>query len=71
MKIGIVTGIPWQRGQTQAEAYQETIAQAECAEALGFDSVWTTEHHFARHGLNSAILTFSAHLVPIRITLRL
>ncbi|HEV8711775.1 MAG TPA: LLM class flavin-dependent oxidoreductase [Candidatus Binatia bacterium] len=62
MKIGIVTGIPWQRGQTQAEAYQAAIAQAEWAEALGFDSVWTTEHHFARHGLNSAILTFSAHL---------
>jgi alkanesulfonate monooxygenase SsuD/methylene tetrahydromethanopterin reductase-like flavin-dependent oxidoreductase (luciferase family) len=62
VKFGIVTGIPWQQEQTQAEAYSEAIAQTEGAEELGFESVWTTEHHFARHGLNSAILTFSAHL---------
>ncbi len=62
MKISIVTGIPWQRGQTQAEAYQAAIAQAEWAEALGFDSVWTTVYGAVcpwRHARTAGFITWA------------
>ena len=28
------------------DLYRESLAQAEIAEQLGFDSIWLTEHHF-------------------------
>lgn len=31
--------------------YDEMIAQAEAADALGFDSYWVAEHHFHEHGV--------------------
>jgi alkanesulfonate monooxygenase SsuD/methylene tetrahydromethanopterin reductase-like flavin-dependent oxidoreductase (luciferase family) len=31
-------------------AYRDLLAYAQSAEALGFDSMWTAEHHFQHHG---------------------
>jgi alkanesulfonate monooxygenase SsuD/methylene tetrahydromethanopterin reductase-like flavin-dependent oxidoreductase (luciferase family) len=52
MKIGAFFRMgnppPWQRDWHQF--YQETLEQVEHAEALGYDSVTTTEHHFSPDG---------------------
>jgi probable F420-dependent oxidoreductase len=45
---------PWQ------DVYAETLEHIQLAEALGFDDVWTTEHHFIEDGYSPAILMLCA-----------
>lgn len=47
-------GHPWQ------DVYAETLEHIQLAEALGFDDVWTTEHHFIEDGYSPSILTLCA-----------
>jgi alkanesulfonate monooxygenase SsuD/methylene tetrahydromethanopterin reductase-like flavin-dependent oxidoreductase (luciferase family) len=44
---------PW---TTQERVYADTLAQAEYAEALGFDAVWLAEHHFSEYGAAIGLL---------------
>ena len=52
MKFGILflpTYVPELDG-SEAQAYQNMLEQVDRAEALGFESVWLTEHHFPNYG---------------------
>src|ERR671914_2176343 len=62
MQIGLFHSIQWPEGSGQTERYAQALAQACHADALGFDSVWLTEHHFSRHGIVSDSLTVLGHL---------
>jgi alkanesulfonate monooxygenase SsuD/methylene tetrahydromethanopterin reductase-like flavin-dependent oxidoreductase (luciferase family) len=50
MKAGLIYEIetvkPFEAADYEAQVYRETIEQIELADCLGFDSVWTVEHHF-------------------------
>ncbi len=42
------------------DLYRESLAQAEAAEQLGFDSIWLTEHHFTDDGYLPALMPAAA-----------
>jgi alkanesulfonate monooxygenase SsuD/methylene tetrahydromethanopterin reductase-like flavin-dependent oxidoreductase (luciferase family) len=50
MKAGLIYEIetvkPFKSANYEADVYRETLEQIELADRLGFDSVWTVEHHF-------------------------
>ena len=50
MKAGLIYEIetvkPFKSPTYEADIYRETLEQIELADRLGFDSVWTVEHHF-------------------------
>jgi alkanesulfonate monooxygenase SsuD/methylene tetrahydromethanopterin reductase-like flavin-dependent oxidoreductase (luciferase family) len=50
MHIGLMMECDFRAGSTQREAFDEALATAEAAEALGFDGVWLAERHFAAPG---------------------
>lgn len=62
MQIGLFHTVQWPEGSDHADRYDQALTQMCHADALGFDSVWLTEHHFSRHGLVSDSLMVLAHL---------
>lgn len=42
------------------DLYRESLAQAEAAEQLGFDSIWLTEHHFTDDGYLPSLMPAAA-----------
>ncbi|ALE76226.1 hypothetical protein FRP1_11530 [Pseudonocardia sp. EC080625-04] len=50
-------------GHDDGEVLQTALALAARAEELGFDDLWTTEHHFISYGVNPSGLTLAAHLL--------
>jgi len=47
-------------GRSFATLYRDSLEQVELAEALGFDSIWLTEHHFTDDGYLPAMLPAAA-----------
>ena len=47
MNFGMFTDFHIGQNRTQAEAFDESFAQIDDAEAMGFDTVWLAEHHFS------------------------
>lgn len=45
---------------TFRELYDQTLAQVQAAEAMGFDSIWLTEHHFTDDGYLPALMPAAA-----------
>ena len=45
-------------GQDDAEIYRHEIAVADLAEPLGFDSIWSAEHHFNGYTMCPNVLQF-------------
>jgi alkanesulfonate monooxygenase SsuD/methylene tetrahydromethanopterin reductase-like flavin-dependent oxidoreductase (luciferase family) len=51
---------PPESGRSSAALYRDSLEQVELAEALGFDSIWLTEHHFTDDGYLPAMLPAAA-----------
>src|ERR1700738_2773001 len=71
MKYALFNHVPWPEGSTDAQVFADLVEQVQLAEALGFHSAWTTEHHFSRYGLAGAPLLVMAHLAAHTSRIRL
>jgi alkanesulfonate monooxygenase SsuD/methylene tetrahydromethanopterin reductase-like flavin-dependent oxidoreductase (luciferase family) len=71
MQIGLFHSIQWPEGSDQRDRYEQALTQACHADAVGFDSVWLTEHHFSRHGIVSDSLAVLGHLAARTSSVRL
>src|ERR1700687_5393010 len=71
MKYALFNHVPWPEGSTDARVFADLVEQVQRAEALGFHSAWTTEHHFSRYGLAAAPLVVMAHLAAHTSRIRL
>jgi alkanesulfonate monooxygenase SsuD/methylene tetrahydromethanopterin reductase-like flavin-dependent oxidoreductase (luciferase family) len=60
MKFGITNLFADTGSKTQAQVFDETLAEIEFAEELGFDSVWLAEHHLSEYGMLGSPLMFAA-----------
>ncbi len=62
MKFGLWYHLrnPPQWKQPWGELYAHALEQIEAAETLGFDSIWTSEHHFIEDGYLPSSLVFLA-----------
>lgn len=71
MRIGLFQTAQWPAGTAQRDRYREMMEQCVAAEALGYASVWLTEHHFTRHGITSDSIALLAHLAARTERIRL
>jgi len=71
MRFGLFQSVQLPDPKQQVKYYKDAMEQVVRAEALGYDSVWMTEHHFSRHGIVSATLSVLAYLAGVTSTIRL
>src|SRR5262249_45677676 len=71
MRFAIFNHVPWPGGKTDSQIFEELVEQVQEAEALGFHSAWTTEHHFSRYGLAGASLIVLTQLAARTSRIRL
>ena len=58
MHVGMSTFFQNLAGGTDAEVYRHELSMADRAEALGFDSVWSAEHHFTGYTMCPNVMQF-------------
>ncbi|MEU4654019.1 LLM class flavin-dependent oxidoreductase [Streptomyces sp. NPDC023723] len=63
LRFGVLLSTDRHPGRTDAEVLARAVAVARCAEALGLDDVWLTEHHFLDAAVNPSALTLAAYLL--------
>ena len=61
MKFGLHYDLrnPPGSGRRTPDLYRDTLRQIELAEALGFDDIWLSEHHFTEDGYLPSLLPFA------------
>jgi alkanesulfonate monooxygenase SsuD/methylene tetrahydromethanopterin reductase-like flavin-dependent oxidoreductase (luciferase family) len=52
MKVGIALNMLQKQGRSDAEVFAEHLALGDLAEPLGFDSLWSLEHHFTGYAMS-------------------
>jgi len=52
MKFGLINQTALPPGKPEIAALTEVIEQIVCAESLGYDEFWLTEHHFGEYGMS-------------------
>jgi alkanesulfonate monooxygenase SsuD/methylene tetrahydromethanopterin reductase-like flavin-dependent oxidoreductase (luciferase family) len=62
MRFGTYFFLQATPGRPAAEIIADEVEQMVLSEALGFDSVWLTEHHYADYGLSAAPSVLAATL---------
>ncbi|HEV7664427.1 MAG TPA: LLM class flavin-dependent oxidoreductase [Chloroflexota bacterium] len=62
MRFGTYFFLQATPGRTSAQVIQAEMEQMVRSEALGFDSVWLTEHHYSDYGLSAAPSVLAATL---------
>lgn len=71
MQFGLFQSAQWPPGVRQQQRLFDAVEQSVLVETLGFDSVFMTEHHFARHGIVPDNLAMLAHLAARTSRVRL
>lgn len=70
--LGVLTGqVPPGSDRTFAQEYRETIDLVRLAEAVGFDSVWVSEHHGSSDGYLPSLLLMLAAMAEATSRVRL
>ncbi len=62
MHVGMSTFFQNLAGMTDREVYQHELGMADRAEPLGFDSIWTPEHHFDGYTMCPNVAQFLAYM---------
>ena len=57
--------------RTNSEIYQNTLQHISYAEKLGFDNIWTSEHHFIEDSYSPSLLPICAAISAITNTIRI
>jgi alkanesulfonate monooxygenase SsuD/methylene tetrahydromethanopterin reductase-like flavin-dependent oxidoreductase (luciferase family) len=63
MKVGMTLQLTSFSGKPDQQTYQEELTVGDMAEGLGFDSVWTLDHHFTGYVMSpdpTALLMYVA-----------
>ncbi len=70
MKFGLFSHFPWPEGIEPKQVIDETTAQAQLGEELGFIGGWYAEHHFSRYGIGASSLIILSHIAAHTQTFR-
>lgn len=73
MNIGLVFPFrnPPQWRKPFAQFYAEQLRQTQIAEALGFDTIWLTEHHFTEDGYSPSLLPIASAIAGMTSRVRI
>ncbi len=62
MHVGMSAFFQNLNGTSDAEVYRHEVAMADMAEPLGFDSIWSAEHHFDHYTMCPNVMQFLTYM---------